>query len=122
MTVSHPPIPQPEASFTQPWSDETDDTERCFCGAMNGLSLSLSLSLSLGSLCGQSLFGSKMEKKKKKAPLFSSGKKGRSQKSEREKRRVEVLRSAKGNLLMCEKRAADDISTKKHNPTPASLA
>ena len=90
-------------------------SERC-CGVLSGVMNGL------GSLCGQSLFGSKMEKKKKKAPLFSSGKKGRSQKSEREKRRVEVLRLAKGNLLMCEKRAADDISTKKHNPTPASLA
>ena len=51
----------------------------------------------LGSLCGQSLFGSEVEKK---APLFSSRKKGKSQK----KREGEGDRQREGNVLMCEER------------------
>ena len=65
-------------------------SERC-CGVLSGVMNGL------GSLCGQSLFGSEVEKK---APLFSSRKKGKSQKK-RERERPTTLG---GNVLMCEER------------------
>ena len=59
----------------------TSASERCCgvlrSGVMNGL----------GSLCGQSLFGSEVEKK---APLFSSRKKGKSQKKRERRKRTYV--------------------------------
>ena len=55
-------------------------SERC-CGVLSGVMNGL------GSLCGQSLFGSEVEKK---APLFSSRKKGKSQKKRERRKRTYV--------------------------------
>ena len=56
-------------------------SERCCCGVLSGVMNGL------GSLCGQSLFGSEVEKK---APLFSSRKKGKSQKKRERRKRTYV--------------------------------
>ena len=76
-------------------------SERC-CGVLSGVMNGL------GSLCGQSLFGSEVEKK---APLFSSRKKGKSQKK----------RGSGGNVLMCEEREICRPAGGKVKLTPSEV-